>query len=363
MDLSLFDYTLPKSLIAQEPSEKRSDARLLVYNRKNGMISHAQFKDIGDFLPKNVQFFRNQVSVLKARLFGKRKTGGLVECLLLNPAEDSNTWWCLIKPGKKTLNARYFFDENHYEANVLDTNINGEYKVRFNLFHENNVYDLANKLGKMPLPPYIQREKKDIRDKLDSERYQTVYADDNKPFAAAAPTAGLHFTNELIEKLKVEGHDFLDLSLNVGLGTFRPIQVDAIENHKIHRESFEIPPATIKALQPKGSKLRVAVGTTSVRSLESFYAHLSKNSDTLEQFFDKPYSASTDLYIYPPAKFLGVDAMITNFHLPRSSLLCLVSAFLEPDTTHGVELLKTLYNLAIKNNYRFYSYGDAMLIL
>jgi S-adenosylmethionine:tRNA ribosyltransferase-isomerase len=363
MDLSLFDYTLPKSLIAQEPSKKRSDARLLVYNRKNETINHAQFKDIDDFLPENVQFFRNQVSVLKARLFGQRKTGGSVECLLLNPAEDSNTWWCLIKPGKKTFSAKYFFDENHYEAEVLETNTHGEYKVRFRLFHEKNVYNLANALGKMPLPPYIQREKVDIRDNLDSERYQTVYANSNKPFAAAAPTAGLHFTNELIQDLKAKGHDFFDLSLNVGIGTFQPIQVDAIENHKIHTESFEIHPDTVKALYPKGTKLRVAVGTTSVRAIESFYHQLLKNPENKPHITNKPYFADTDLYLYPPAKFHGIDAMITNFHLPRSSLLCLVSAFLSPDQKNGVDLLKKLYNLAIKNKYKFYSYGDAMLIL
>jgi len=363
MDLSLFDYTLPKSLIAQEPSTKRSDARLLVYDRKKDTISHAQFKDIGNFLPQNVQFFRNHVSVLKARLFGKRRTGGTVECLLLNPAEDANTWWCLIKPGKKTFNAGYFFDEDHYEAKILDSNSHGEYKVHFKLFHEKNVYDLANKLGKMPLPPYIQREKEDIRDKLDAERYQTVYADSNKPFAAAAPTAGLHFTNELIERLKADGHHFYDLTLNVGIGTFQPIQVDSIENHKIHSESFEIQPETIKALNPEGNQLRVAVGTTSVRAIESLYAQIAKTPDALKAFFDKTYTASTDLYIFPPAKFHGVDAMITNFHLPRSSLLCLVSAFLAPDSTDGIDRLKNLYNEAIKNKYKFYSYGDAMLIL
>lgn len=363
MDLSLFDYTLPKSLIAQEPSEKRSDARLLVYNRKNERITHARFKDIGDFLPPKVQFFRNQVSVLKARLFGKRKMGGSVECLLLNPAENANTWWCLIKPGKKTFKAKYFFDEDHYEAEVLETNSHGEYKVHFKLYHENNVYDLANVLGKMPLPPYIQRDKEDTRDSLDSERYQTVYADSNKPFAAAAPTAGLHFTDELIDSLKALGHDFFDLSLNVGIGTFQPIQVDSIENHKIHTESFEIHPETIKALHFKGPQLRVAVGTTSVRAIESFYHQIPQMSSNNLKFLEESYSANTDLYLYPPAQFRGVDAMITNFHLPRSSLLCLVSAFLAPNKTNGVDLLKKLYNLAIKNNYKFYSYGDAMLIL
>ena len=363
MDLSLFDYTLPKSLIAQEPSTKRSDARILVYDRKKETISHAQFKDIGNFLPQNVKFFRNHVSVLKARLFGKRQTGGTVECLLLNPAEDLNTWWCLIKPGKKTFNAGCFFDEDNYEAKILDSNSNGEYKVQFKLFYEKNVYDLANKLGKMPLPPYIKRENEDCRDKLDAERYQTVYADSNKPFAAAAPTAGLHFTNELIERLKADGHNFYDLTLNVGIGTFQPIQVDSIENHKIHCESFEIQPETIKALISKGNQLRVAVGTTSVRAIESLYAQLAKTPDTLRAFLYKTYTASTDLYIYPPAKFHGVDAMITNFHLPRSSLLCLVSAFLAPESTDGIDRLKNLYNEAIKNKYKFYSYGDAMLIL
>ena len=343
MDLSLFDYTLPKYLIAQEPSAKRSDARLLVYNRKEETVSHGQFKDIGNFLPQNVNFFRNHVSVLKAKLFGKRRTGGTVECLLLNPAEDANTWWCLIKPGKKTYNAGYFFDEDHYEAKILDNNSHGEYKVQFKLFHENNVYELANKLGKMPLPPYILREKEDIRDKLDNERYQTVYADSKKPFAAAAPTAGLHFTNELIEKLKADGHNFFDL--------------------KIHSESFEIQPETIKALNPKVNQPRIAVGTTSVRAIESLYVQLAKKPEALKSIFDKTYRASTDLYIYPPSKFHGVDAMITNFHLPRSSLLCLVSAFLTPDSTEGINKLKNLYNEAIKNKYKFYSYGDAMLIL
>ena len=303
------------------------------------------------------------MSVLKARLFGKRRTGGSVECVLLNPTEDANTWWCLIKPGKKTFNAGYFFDEEHYEAKILDSNSVGEYKVHFKLFRKKNVYELANKLGKMPLPPYIKRENEDIRDKLDAERYQTVYADRNKPFAAAAPTAGLHFTNELIERLKADGHHFYDLTLNVGIGTFQPIQVDLIENHKIHSESFEIQPETIKALNHEGNQLRVAVGTTSVRAIESLYAQLAKTPDALKTFFDKTYTATTDLYIYPPAKFHGIDAMITNFHLPRSSLLCLVSAFLAPDSTEGIERLKNLYNEAIKNKYKFYSYGDAMLIL
>ena len=361
MNLSDFDYTLPKSLIAQEPSKKRSDSRLFVYDRKKDSIHHTRFKAIGDYLPEASQFFRNEVSVLKARLFGQRESGGIVECLLLNPAEAADTWWCLIKPGKKTFNAGFFTDGTHYRAEVLEASPQGEYKVRFKLFQENNVYALAQKLGKMPLPPYIRRELDDERDKLDAERYQTVYADAAKPFAAAAPTAGLHFSEELIETLKSKGHSFYNLCLNVGIGTFQPIQVDTIEDHSIHTEFFSIETETIQALENKDGAFRIAVGTTSLRSIES-YALATKSKPDQAKIKDC-FSAQTDLYIYPPASFLKTNALLTNFHLPRSSLLCLVAAFLSPETTYGVDLLKNLYKEAIKNKYRFYSYGDAMLLI
>lgn len=362
MDLSLFDYQLPKELIAQEPSEKRAESRLMVYNRSSDTIEHTQFKNINHYLPKNAQLFRNKVSVLKARLFGTRKTGGAVECLLLNPAENSDTWWCLIKPGKKTFNARYFENANNFEAEVLKTNNKGHYKVRFTLLKDSSVIELANRLGKMPLPPYIQRAQKDARDALDSERYQTVYADSKKPLAAAAPTAGLHFTHELIAELEAIGHTFHDLTLNVGIGTFQPIQVEKIEDHKIHSESYEISAQTIKALRTPKNGLRIAVGTTSVRTIESIITKLSDEDFDIKDD-DPAISAETNIYIYPPAEFKAVDALITNFHLPKSSLLCLVASFLEPGGISGINTLKKLYNEAIRNHYKFYSYGDALLIL
>lgn len=361
MNLSDFDYTLPKSLIAQEPSKKRSDSRLLVYDREKDSIHHTQFKAIGDYLPKATQFFRNEVSVLKARLFGRRQSGGFVECLLLNPAEATHTWWCLIKPGKKTFKAGFFSDDTHYRAEVLEASPQGEYKVRFELYHEADVYALAQKLGKMPLPPYIQRALEDERDALDAERYQTVYADAEKPFAAAAPTAGLHFSQKLIEQLKSQGHSFYNLCLNVGIGTFQPIQVDTIEDHSIHTESFSIGTETLQALESADNPFRIAVGTTSLRAIES-YARAAQNNPALATAKDS-FTAQTDLYIYPPAPFYKTNALLTNFHLPRSSLLCLVAAYLSPDTTNGIDLLKNLYKEAIKNKYRFYSYGDAMLLL
>lgn len=361
MNLSDFDYTLPKSLIAQEPSKKRSDSRLLVYDRKKDSIHHTQFKAIGDYIPQAAQFYRNEVSVLKARLFGQRESGGMVECLLLNPAEASHTWWCLIKPGKKTLKARFFSDKDHYRAEVLEASPQGEYKVRFELFHESDVYALAQRLGKMPLPPYIQRALEDERDALDAERYQTVYADAGKPFAAAAPTAGLHFSQKLIEQLRTQGHIFYDLCLNVGIGTFQPIQVDTIEDHCIHTESFSIGRETIQALESADNPFRIAVGTTSLRAIES-YARAAQSKPDLASTEDR-FTAKTDLYIYPPAPFFKTNALLTNFHLPRSSLLCLVAAFLSPETINGVDLLKILYNEAIRNKYKFYSYGDAMLLI
>tara|TARA_B100001778_G_scaffold25786_1_gene18928 strand:+ start:47 stop:1135 length:1089 start_codon:yes stop_codon:yes gene_type:complete len=362
MDLSLFDYQLPKELIAQEPSEKRAESRLMVYNRASGAIEHTQFKNIIHYLPNNSQLFRNKVSVLKARLFGTRKTGGTVECILLNPAENPETWWCLIKPGKKTFNARYFYDTDNFEAEVLLNNNEGRYKVRFKLLKDASVIDLANRLGKMPLPPYIERVQHDPRDALDSERYQTVYADSKKTLAAAAPTAGLHFTHELIDALENKGHTFHDLTLNVGVGTFQPIKVDRIEDHKIHSESYEISAKTIRALGDPKKGIRIAVGTTSVRTIESIMAKFSLEGLSIGED-EQVISAQTNIYIYPPADFKAVDALITNFHLPKSSLLCLVSAFLEPRGVEGIKILKELYNEAIKNKYKFYSYGDALLIL
>lgn len=362
MDLSLFNYHLPNELIAQEPSKKRDESRLMVYDRKTETLVHTRFKYLKDHLPGQSDFFRNKVSVLKARLFGQRKTGGSVECLLLNPAENSNTWWCLLKPGKKTFQACHFYNPDNFEAEVLDQNDQGLYKVLFTTTREESIYELANRLGKMPLPPYIDRESIDPRDALDNLRYQTVYADREKPHAAAAPTAGLHFTEDLLNELKGKGHGMYDLTLNVGIGTFQPIQVEQVEDHKIHEESYEIEQKTVRALMTKSRRQKIAVGTTSLRAIESLAQTISTHSNALEATEFNTVKASTQLYIYPPAKFLATDCLITNFHLPKSSLLCLVSAFLAPEDTKGINVLKKLYKEAINNQYKFYSYGDALFI-
>lgn len=363
MDLSLFDYHLPNELIAQEPSKKRGESRLMVYDRKNDSIEHTVFKYLNDFLPEDSDLFRNKVTVLKARIFGERKTGGGVECLLLNPAEDANTWWCLLKPGKKTFQAGNFYSKNNYEAVVIDQNDEGLYKIVFKTYNNETIYELANRLGKMPLPPYINRDKTDPRDAIDSKRYQTVYADKEKPYAAAAPTAGLHFTNKMLDELKSKGHDIYDLTLNVGIGTFQPIHVDQIEDHKIHEESYEVERETLQAILGNNGRKKIAIGTTSFRTIESIaqkFDRLSFNESM--PMGTEVLNASTDLYIYPPADILAVDCLITNFHLPKSSLLCLVSAFLAPNDTAGINILKKLYKEAIEKYYKFYSYGDALLI-
>lgn len=362
MNISLFDYRLPKELVAQEPSAKRDASRLMVVNRCTQKITHTFFSEIGQYLPDKCRFFRNNVAVLKARLFGHRPTGGKVECLLLKPAEDSSTWWCLLKPGKKTYQCGSFSLQDEYQAKVLEAGSNGNYRVHFNLKQKESVTDLTERLGSLPLPPYIERVKDDNRLKQDNKRYQTVYADFNKRIAVAAPTAGLHFTPELITSLQSTGARFFDLTLQVGLGTFHPIQVENIEDHPIHHESYEIPARSLAELKQTHGGMRVAVGTTSVRSIEDALRRL-KLAHQKGVSASGTFQAKAEVYIYPPTYFAGVDAMITNFHLPRSTLLCLVSAFLSPGSDAGIGWLMELYAEAIAQKYRFYSYGDAMLIL
>ena len=365
MDLSKFNYELPNDLIAQEPSKKRSDSRLMVYNRKKDTIIHSVFSNLNTHLPSNSNLYRNEVSVLKAKIFGKRKTGGIVECLLLNQSESKNTWWCLLKPGKKSLKNKYFYNDPYFEAEVLEINSVGQYKVRFRLFEDDDIYSLAQKLGKMPLPPYIKRSSKDHRDKVDEKRYQTIYANKNKHFAAAAPTAGLHFTNKLISSLIKDNHKFFDLTLNVGIGTFQPIKTKRIEDHKIHTESYEISKKTIEALKANNLASNIAIGTTSLRTIETLSKIILNDNQLIEKSISKKgyFNSTSDLYIYPPYNFNLTNGLITNFHLPRSSLLCLVSAFLAPNEKSGIDKLKELYHEAIDKKYNFFSYGDAMLIL
>ena len=360
MDTALFDYHLPSERIAQEPASLRDASKLLVVNRKDHSLQHRSFRDLPEFLGPNDFLFRNTAKVLPARLFANRVTGGRVECLLLRPgSEDGLSWWCLLKPGKKLPTGSTFSLEGVFRASVIAKNEEkAEYLVTFDLLTCSSVPELAEQCGKMPLPPYIRREKEDSHDGEDTSRYQTTYANDDRMVAAAAPTAGLHFTPELTELLRAQQVSFYDVVLHVGMGTFKPLEAERVEDHEIHREVYEVPVATQSAIRQAAAqgKRRVCVGTTSVRSIEDY---LVKTNDITDQTF----LGEADIFIYPPRQFAGVDALITNFHLPKSTLLCLVSSFLTPGQPDGVKWLREIYEEAIRKEYRFHSYGDAMLIL
>lgn len=360
MDAARFDYHLPEESIAQVPASRRDQSRLLLVNRSTGQVADHFFRELPDLLPQPAACFRNTVSVLKARLFGERSGGGSVECLLLQPGSDdpAREWWCLLRPGKRLPEGSCFSRTGFFNAEVLHKTPEGTALVRFGLDRHSSVTEMATEAGEMPLPPYIKREAEDPRKELDNERYQTIYADPAKPHAAAAPTAGLHFTPEVVNRMEGNGHCFHDLSLHVGLGTFRPIQVEKVEEHEMHEEFYEIPPSSVAALRRKDEFLKLAVGTTSLRAMEDFY----RNSRKEPLPDNEPFGKFADLFIYPP-DFFTTDALLTNFHLPRSTLLCLVSAFLTPGSTDGITWLKQIYRAALDRNYRFYSYGDAMLIL
>lgn len=357
MDSSLFNYHLPEARIAQEPAKARDGSRLLVVNRGDKRLEHRRFSDLPEYLGAGDLIFRNNARVLPARLFGQRPTGGSVECLLLRPASnDGLEWWTLLRPGKKLPPGSRFAQAGFFTAEVVEKNPKAEYRVAFQLERHISVAALAEDLGKMPLPPYIAREKSDDRDIADKERYQTVYATSDKSVAAAAPTAGLHFTNEIVAQLRSRGAEFHDLALHVGMGTFKPLQTEQIEDHQIHREIYEISESTQNALRFSPAKRKVSVGTTSVRSIEDYFA----KSDGITS---GNFVGEAGIFIYPPREFSCVDALLTNFHQPNSTLLCLVSSFLEPGGTEGIHWLKEIYAEAIRLEYRFLSYGDAMLIL
>ncbi|MFP4540654.1 MAG: tRNA preQ1(34) S-adenosylmethionine ribosyltransferase-isomerase QueA [Opitutales bacterium] len=360
MDSALFDYDLPPGAIAQTPAERRDAARLLVVERRSGRLAHHRVCDLPDLLGEPYLIFRNNARVLRARLFGRRDTGGGMECLLLRPAEDPETWWCLLRPGKKLPRGAVFFVGEAAEGEVLEKTDEGPCRVRFRLPPALTVPGLAERHGRMPLPPYIRREKvDDPHAEMDRERYDTVYAQPDRPVAAAAPTAGLHFTPELLTRLEERGHTFHDLTLHVGLDTFRPIQTEQVEDHAMHAETYELPVETARALAHPAGRRRLAIGTTSLRASEDFLRHGPK---VPPEGPPGPLLTSTRLYVYPPAE-LAMEALLTNFHLPRSTLLCLVSAFLTPGETRGIAWLKEIYAEALAQDYRFYSYGDAMLIL
>ena len=332
-----FNYYLPPEYIAQTPVEPRDSSRLLVLNRDTGILEHHIFREIGQFLHPRDLLVINLTRVIPARIFARKLTGGQVEVLLLR-RDDLLTWECLV--GGKGLSAGTKITiENGPDAEIVEVLEGSRRRVRFT----EPIGPYFSKVGHVPLPPYIHEPLKD------PERYQTVYARDSG--SAAAPTAGLHFTPQLMEELKSQGINFAKVTLHVGLDTFAPVVEDDPEEHQIHTEWCEIPPETVEAVsrtRQSGGRI-IAVGTTSVRTLESA-AKAGKNGIL-------SYSGPTNLYILPGYRFKLVDAMITNFHLPKSTLLMLVSAFA------GREKILHAYEIAKQERYRFYSFGDAMLII
>lgn len=339
MRLSDFDYILPPELIAQYPAEPRDSSRLMVVRRGSGQIEHRRFADIVEYLGSNDLLVVNNTKVVSARLLGRKAgTGGEVEIFLLRPMGDG-TWSCLVRPGRRLQpGAEVEIGGGKLMARIIACQDQGRRLVAFR--HDGGFFDVLEQVGHVPLPPYIAR-----RDAPpDRDRYQTVYA--KEPGAVAAPTAGLHFTPELMAKIKTKGVNVLKVLLHVGWGTFKAVEADDIRSHKMDTEYYRIDPATAEQLQRARMEGRriVAVGTTTTRALESF-AQSGKTEDW------------TGIFIYPPYQFKLVDALVTNFHLPRSTLLMLVSALA------GADLIKRAYAEAVKEGYRFYSYGDAMLII
>jgi S-adenosylmethionine:tRNA ribosyltransferase-isomerase len=356
LDTALFDYALPPHLVAQTPSARRDHSRLLVVDRAAHSIAHHTFADLPGLLRNGDTLIRNTAAVLPARLHARRPTGGQVECFLLRPHDGAQVWRCLVKPAKKLpVGATFTHASGEFTGEIVARDPDGSALVRLTTRSGEQIVQAVNRLGEVPLPPYITRADSAQRAK-DRERYQTVYADRTHQVAVAAPTAGLHFTPELLARLADGGVRMADLLLHVGLGTFKPITTATVEAHNIHHELYEMPVATQCALLPPLAGRRVAVGTTTVRSVEHF---LSIHSAPRPQ----DHLAEADTFIFPPRSFRGVDALITNFHQPRSTLLCLVAAFLAPGSTEGIAWLREIYAAAIAREYRFFSYGDAMLIL
>ena len=340
MDKKDFFYNLPEELIAQEPAKERSSSRLMCLDKENGNIEHLHFYDIVDKLNEGDTLILNDTKVLPARLYGvKEGSGGAIEFLLLNK-QTLNEWEVILKPGRRAKpGARFVFGNGELKAEVLEIVNEGNRLVRFE--YDGVFEEVLDKLGEMPLPHYITKKLED------KERYQTVYA--KHPGSAAAPTAGLHFTNELLEKIKKKGVNIGYVTLHVGLGTFRPVKADNILDHKMHSEFYILSQETAELInKTKASGGRViSVGTTATRVLETVG---SKNPVLSEQ------TGWTDIFIYPGKKFHVIDGLITNFHLPESTLIMLVSALA------GRENVLNAYEVAVEERYRFFSFGDAMFI-
>jgi len=339
MKKSDFNFYLPERLIAQTPLEKRDNSKLLLLDKTNGNISHKHFYDLPGFLREGDCLVLNNSRVLPARLIGARSSGGAVELVLLRDLGD-NCWECLSRPGRKTKpGTQLLFGDGELKATVESVAEGGNRIVKFE--YEGIFLEVLERLGKMPLPPYIKEELQD------SERYQTVYS--RELGSAAAPTAGLHFTKKLLQEISEKGIKVCFVTLHVGLGTFRPVKEDEIENHEMHSEFCIVPEDTasiINDTKKNGGRV-IAVGTTSCRTLESF-------SDPDGSI--RACSGWTDIFIYPGYSFRCVDALVTNFHLPESTLIMLVSALA------GRENVLNAYNIAVENEYRFFSFGDAMFI-
>lgn len=341
-----FDYNLPEELIAQMPSSSRELSKMLVMNKISGEIEHKNFFDITNYLTSNDILILNNTKVIPARLLGQKKdTGAKIEVFLLKNTQDK-LWECLIKPAKRVKDGTIIEFSDQLQAQVIGRLDNA--KILVNLIYEGDFYKVLDSVGMTPLPPYIQRQMSDDEiKKLDDSRYQTIYA--KTPGSVAAPTAGLHFTDEILQSLKNKGVEVGFVTLNVGLGTFRPVKCENILEHKMDSESFEIPQSTadlIKKAKAEGKNI-IAVGTTTVRTLETAFA----KHGSITACYD-----SSELFIYPGYEFKVVNKLITNFHLPKSTLLMLISALSTRENVFNA------YEKAIEQKYRFYSYGDCMFI-
>jgi len=348
MHINDFDYELPKELIAQTPAEKRDSSRLLVVHRNSGEVEHKHFYDIIDYLKPTDCLVLNNSKVLPARLFGvKEGTGAKVEFLLIKRIEG-DTWETMVKPGKrlKVGDSVSFSDDKLFRAVIKDYGEDGTRIVEFE--YEGIFLERLEELGQMPLPPYIERE----NNKDDRDRYQTVYCKNEG--SVAAPTAGLHFTKELLEKAREKGVKIAYVTLHVGIGTFRPVKVEKIEEHHMHFEEYfvdEENAAIINDTIKAGGRI-ISVGTTTTRTVES----AAEFDEGTGNWYVKPGNGSTGIFIYPGYEFKIIDSLITNFHLPKSTLLMLISAL------YNREDILRVYEIAVKEEYRFFSYGDAMFI-
>ncbi len=333
MKVSDFDFDLPEDLIAQNPAEPRDSARLMVLKRNSGEIEHRIFRDVLEYLKEGDVLILNNTKVIPARLLGRKVTGARIEVFLLEKVEDG-VWRCLVRPGSKMKVGSELIFKNGLSGKVIGRKEDGTRIVEFSTKRDDEIF----RSGEVPLPPYIKNRA------VDPNEYQTVYA--QREGAVAAPTAGLHFTRKLLSEIENMGVKISYITLHVGLGTFRPVKVENIEDHEMEEEFYHVPRETVNVIRNAEGRI-IAVGTTVVRTLETM-ARLPQRDE---------YTGKTKLFIYPPFEFKIVDSLITNFHLPRSTLLMLVSAFA------GLDLMKKAYKIAVEKRYRFFSFGDAMLIL